>query len=119
MNTILIIFFNGGLRSNLRPIKDKIVINIEVTPETRFHRMWDEYSDGKKKYFSGNRIIAKQLMKNIKDEIDCVLHNNFGDVDDKIQDEVISNFNEDYPFEDFEPENYTDLVKEVKITWQM
>lgn len=97
----------------MRPIKKKLQVTIEVTPETKFRRMWEENSEGKRKYFSANRIIAKTLIEQIEKQVKSLIEFAIDDYET----EAMEDFNEEYPFEDYEPEKYLDLVKEVKITW--
>ena len=93
----------------MRPIKDKIVINIEVTPDEVWSKAIDE--DGNRKGLS--RLIAKELINQIKRRIEYYLEDHLDDDEEEIVRETSAEIGIEDNYSEFD-----ELVKEVDITWK-
>lgn len=101
----------------MRPIKEKFVINIQVTPDERWRRCRLESDAGEYEYKSFSKIFANQIIGKIKRDIGGYLENELPSLQESHMLEISEEGS--YDEEDFPIfKNYSDLVKEVKITWK-
>ncbi len=98
----------------MRPIKDKIVIKIEVTPDKTWNRLRCESDAGDVEYKNFARENAQSIMAIIKRDIEWFLEQELPEKEEEHMLEISAECFEDDP----EYENYTSMVKEVKITWK-
>jgi hypothetical protein len=97
----------------LRPIKEKIVINIEVTPDKTWNRLRCESDAGDVEYKNFARQNAHSILEIIKRDVQWFLEEELPEKERDHMLEISANcFDEDPEYE-----AYSCMVKEVKVTW--
>ena len=98
----------------MRPIKEKFVINIKVTPDKAWSRCRLESDAGDVEYKSYARENAQVIIAAIRNRIVQFLEHELPEAEEELMMEIsCEEFDEDPEYKEF-----TKMVKEVDISWK-